>query len=131
MPATLHRALKSELATALDRYQALTDAAADLGRRISSAQHLVEQTEWYHGEAEPRPDDIYPYGPIRGTKAQLSLWIYGSRDPRRIERANRLGAVWTVRVSRRAFDVWFMSRSVFTEVLAKRLAAIAKNRGKP
>lgn len=122
--STYHQALITELENALCRYDELVESVSTIGSKIRLAKHLVEQENWYHEEHHERPEDIYPFGPIRGTKMKLAEWIYETNDPRRIERANQHGAIWIVRVGHREYEVWFMSNSVFSEVQAKRLSEI-------
>jgi hypothetical protein len=71
---------------------------------------------WYHTLDEQKPAK-YAYGPVVGTKAQLSRWyLPGRADPRALETASREKRVWVIQRGRYDYEAWFSTKVKFDEV---------------
>jgi hypothetical protein len=100
----------SELFHAIQR----VERAARIVRSLSTAPG------WAHQTAAPVPES-YKFGPLVGSKTELSRWIWCTRRLRRIERENALGRdVWIRRIDRCTFECWFCEERLWLAAMERK-----------
>lgn len=89
----------------------------------------------WHGPSETPDKDIYPSGPLTGTKKQLAKWILGDRKNKKPERplntAVMNGTYWGRDDGAGQFAIYFRTQQRFSEANSQKLKDMHENSGQP
>lgn len=79
--------------------------------------------DWCH-PASAIPPSEYPFGPLEGTQADLSSWLFsdGHKAHRRLHSKAQSRSVWVKKVHARMFEVWFRTEREFAVALRRQEA---------